>query len=966
MRFSSFARRRPDGRHYSGPATSASRPFTLRVATGVLGLAMAASLGAGGVVSASLPAQASTPEATVSATDPASPGGTSTEAGNTPAELADGATPTEGAAPEGDTAPTEGSVPTGNATPTETPAPAVDDADPAVGAAPADDVTPVDVEESPAAIPAGSLPTVDAPAEAPSTPTKSDPAPAKGAEIPETAKEPLKIQALAAPKEQLTCSAGVVYTIGDDKKIRRVNTSTGGQTDIGTITSSNPLNGLALTKDANHAYAVRSAPVPERRGGTLWNPVYYPSYMTVYGYDSAAGTTTEYDVMEGISEGGTFVMGGINPATGIYYYGRVLNSKLELYAFNTATNSSIGLVGSVGVSNDSNRTARGNGDLVFSSDGTMYFVASSGGSADDANALMQVTQQLPTTSGNALLPATLVTNLQVKNQAFNGIAFEGGYLYLDTTAGRLYKVDPSTGNLVGGGAITSSLSSPVDMASCQYNNSLKVQKNIVGRVAGTDQFTMTATADGAPIGAPGTTTGAATGVQTGPGTFASSVPISGTTIRIEETGASGTNLAQYTANWACRNEAGTTIFNGSGTSGTFTFPAQSGSGVNVTCIFTNQPLSAQVSVTKTWVNAVAGDTANFSANAEAGTSTAPTNGSVITAGFAQGTTVNVAEVLASANKGVYATALKCTNAAGTTVAEGELTGTFTLGASNVTCAFINTNTAATVVVEKKWIVDGLAYNNGEQPEGISAASTLTGPGAAGATAQNWGAVRSGYFAGNTVTIAETTTFAPPLACTLTSSALTLANGTTTSDPVPHTGTLAPGANSYTVTNTVDCQTKLTLLKVIDSSNGGGLVPGDFILSATPAAGTAWEVPGADAVTSLNTQPVVAGADYTISESSADKPAYLQLSLQRYTGTLNSDGSLADPDAWTAAGSTSVSVATGHHEVYRFVNASAPAFALPLTGGTGSSPYMLVGGGLILLAILTGLWIVARRIKSNRT
>ena len=50
--------------------------------------------------------------------------------------------------------------------------------------------------------------------------------------------------------------------------------------------------------------------------------------------------------------------------------------------------------------------------------------------------------------------------------------------------------------------------------------------------------------------------------------------------------------------------------------------------------------------------------------------------------------------------------------------------------------------------------------------------------------------------------------------------------------------------------------------------------------------------------------------------------------------------------------------------YRFVNASAPAMALPLTGGAGSSPYMLAGGGL-LLAALAVAGVAGMRIRAKR-
>ncbi len=164
----------------------------------------------------------------------------------------------------------------------------------------------------------------------------------------------------------------------------------------------------------------------------------------------------------------------------------------------------------------------------------------------------------------------------------------------------------------------------------------------------------------------------------------------------------------------------------------------------ISCTVINAKIPVQVKVTKTWVNAVDGDKASFTANAKTGTSAAPAKGDVLTASFAQGTTVVVEEILASSNKGVYTTALQCTDTTGTTVTEGTLTGSFVLGANSVTCAYTNTNTVATVAVEKKWIVDGISYNNGDQPDGISAALSLTEPVAGGALAQKWAETRRDY------------------------------------------------------------------------------------------------------------------------------------------------------------------------------------------------------------------------------
>ncbi|WP_181036100.1 LPXTG cell wall anchor domain-containing protein [Arthrobacter sp. N199823] len=419
---------------------------------------------------------------------------------------------------------------------------------------------------------------------------------------------------------------------------------------------------------------------------------------------------------------------------------------------------------------------------------------------------------------------------------------------------------------------------------------------------------------------------------------------------------------QNTKNAKCTNNvtgANVPVTN-SGTLG-FTVTINPADAISCEVINAKLPLPvAKVTVTKTWVNAIADDKASFAANGVTGSSDAPNNGNVISASFPQGTTVNVSEVLATAtNKGSYTSTLKCTTATGT-VAQGTLTGSFTLGASDVICSFTNTNKAATIMVQKQWIVDGKPYTNGQQPAGISAALTLTG-----ATAPEWGTVYPGYFAGNTVTIAETTTIDPTMACKVTDSQVTLANGTKISSNVPYAAVLAAGDNSYTVTNTVKCTTVLTLLKFIDNSNGGTLVPGDFTLTAKPGTGEALTVAGANTVADANTKSVTAGLNYALSEASTLKPAYLQLSLQRYTGTINADKSLANPDAWVDAASATVSVQTGKHEVYRFVNASVPTFALPLTGGTGNWTYMVVGGGLLLVAILFTAWVLVRKFKTNR-
>lgn len=809
------------------------------------------------------------------------------------------------------------------------------------------------------------------------------------------------------------CEPGVVYTMSASGNINKVKSdgSALGASDlpIPPLTSgvSGELNGLALTKGGTYAYLVRD---------TLTNGA-----VTVYRHDVNSGQTVSYPGATGVSAADTtFVLGGIDPVSEIYYYGRILKEVanaatfLELYGFDTTTNTNIGYVGKVAVGLDTSNNVRSSGDLVFDTGGRMHFVAGSGTTIRNSSVFMTVNEPLPrvsTTAATAALPATRLGDYLELNLAadggtgarvarrVNGIAFDNGYLLVSTYSPDLANnvaysyfkvnlnarkvVNSTFGEVIGYASrwTAPAAHAPVDMATCQYNNSLTVQKNIVRRFASGDQFRVQIFSGGsATETSSGVTSGSTTGVRTEASATAYSLPLGGTAIKISEnaTTASNGNLANYTSSYVCKDGLGTVIrdannaeVRGTGITTSFAFPPHVPDGVHVTCVFTNTPKVAHVTVKKTWVGAYSGDTATFTANTETGTSTAPaTNSEVISADFDQGSTVTVAEAMSSANRGTsYTQALACredVSGAAVTVVAGK----FTLGTNDITCTFTNTNTSASVVVDKKWIVDGVAYDNGAQPAGLEAALTLTGPAVADASSPTWGKVRSGYAAGDTVNINETTSIDESLInCRLTDSQVTRANGATVAASLnsDYPARLLAGANSYTITNTVACETRLTLLKFIDTSNGGTLKPSDFTLTAKSESGDAVGVPGVDAVPAravpVNTMDVTARSPYVLSESSAADLAYIRINLQRYTGKLASDGSLTDPNAWAVVAPT-ISVGTGQHEVYRFVNASVPRLNLPLTGGAGPARYLLAGGGMLLAAFLLAAWVVVRRICSS--
>nr|BEK70880.1 hypothetical protein KPHV_81070 [Kitasatospora purpeofusca] len=110
---------------------------------------------------------------------------------------------------------------------------------------------------------------------------------------------------------------------------------------------------------------------------------------------------------------------------------------------------------------------------------------------------------------------------------------------------------------------------------------------------------------------------------------------------------------------------------------------------------------------------------------------------------------------------------------------------------------------ADVTVTKQWLVDGVRFPDGRQPEGLAATLGLTGPDGAGATPQPWGLTRPGYRVGDRATISETTTVTRP-GCALVSSGLTALDGTAGDRILPYAATLTDSHLSAEITNVVDC------------------------------------------------------------------------------------------------------------------------------------------------------------------
>ena len=243
----------------------------------------------------------------------------------------------------------------------------------------------------------------------------------------------------------------------------------------------------------------------------------------------------------------------------------------------------------------------------------------------------------------------------------------------------------------------------------------------------------------------------------------------GTTVTVTETAGTGTSLGNYTSSLACES-GGLPI---TVTNGQFTMPA-----AGVTCTFTNIRATNSVTLTKSWVSAVAGDTTSLDISGDQvtnapvlGTSTAPSTTTPAVATASVGSTVNLAEMLGAGNVGSYTASLACTANGSPLTVTGN---TITMPNAAVTCTFTNTGVtnAVTVVKELVGFNDPGLFN-------LLVNGTVVAP-----NVGNGGQGTSGTInAGTTVTVTETAgtdtilgNYTSSLACESGGLPITVTNG----------------------------------------------------------------------------------------------------------------------------------------------------------------------------------------------
>lgn len=668
----------------------------------------------------------------------------------------------------------------------------------------------------------------------------------------------------------LVCSANYFYSISSNGTLRQVANgviSTIGQWSNATSGSNvSSANGIAIGANGSVAYAYE-------RGGNISQNI-----DAILRYTPATGTWEEIDVSLVTGNSNSLVTGAVNLSNGRYLFGgfdyedrsggNPDQFRFMLYEFNPATNA-ITTKGYfwTGVTN---RGVSNNGDMAFDTAGNLYVVRSSGGTAQ----IFTVTKANLDAASGGVIPTASTNTVSGSLQDTNGMAFEqDGSVYLGNGSTVNRYNSSSWTNL---GQITNSLDDSTDLASCQSPATLKVQKNVVGRVNATDQFTMNLLS-GATTVASVTTTGTATGIQ--PDQIGPVPAIIGNTFTFNETMASG-SAANYTSAYICRrDDTSATLSSGNGTSGSVTIPQAPG--LSVTCVFTNSPLLARVTINKTVqdVNgqnpaAGVGWTVGAAVSATTGSVTSVTppgasqvtnasgaaNWNVLFATTASRATVTVSETQQPTYQFVSGQCV-ITGLDGNVVSTTNLSSEAGVGLTgvkpgdSVVCTYVNKVKAASLTVNKSWNVNGTVFANGAQPAGLSATLVVTKGG--NPVSQIWGQTNTALATGDVVVLNETTSVTGLPGCQITDKRVTSVNGQAANLPLAHTATLIAGANTYTITNMVTCTQTLNLVKQVTF---GSAQPNAFTVTAT--------APGQSTVTGAGTATgsVTAGIDYTLQET----------------------------------------------------------------------------------------------------
>lgn len=718
-----------------------------------------------------------------------------------------------------------------------------------------------------------------------------------------------------APK----CETGYVYGLNSNGQMRQATPGTNvTPTNLGNpIPGVSAFNGLGIGPGGKTAFAYERT-----TQGSLGNNV-----ATIYSYSAATGnwSNTGTSVVSSGDRLQTFLAGAVDLDTGIYFFGGYSYSgdKFQIWGYTPGSNTTTykGFI-------DTSRgmALNSNGDMAFDQFGNLFVVRGLG----TTTTVYSVTaENFKAANGSGRIRSAISSEFQTIDNV-NGVAFDArGKAYLGSGPDlRSFDMPGWTNqrSVVAGGF------NSYDLASCSSPPTVTLEKDVRGRVNTADQFKLELK-QGTKLLGDATTVGSSTGIQeerVGP------LPVvTGTQLTFSESFLGGANADNYASSWQC-NADGVPLSSGSGASGNVTIPTTA---TTVVCRIVNTPLVASVKIRKTLVDGNGNETpgANWRVGATpvatTGTATLSPTGLQNTnaAGDASWNvrfntqsaraTVTVSEqmqdgyVFVAGVCSIQPLAGAPTQQIITNHLGQSLTGI--KPGDSVSCEFKNAlQPAATVVVNKRWSINGAAPvppGDPSLPAGLSAQPGLT-PAGTPAGNLDWGSVRGGFRVAQRVTISETASVDSALlpGCRL-EPALISGDGITGNQALGTVGLtveLPLTVNSYTVTNSVVCEQTLTLVKNVVNDFDGQPIPTEWRLEAADWDGglTARKADDASLTFDSGQRLAVAAGEYVVSEVSKDN--YVFDNLQCEGGTLTT-------------GTSSVTVGLGQEVVCTFTNRDAP-------------------------------------------
>lgn len=384
--------------------------------------------------------------------------------------------------------------------------------------------------------------------------------------------------------DSLTCEPGYVYGISATGQLQQV--TNGSVTNIGRSAAGvASFNGLGIGDFGQTVYAY------ERQNNARTAKMYSFDPGTERWSDTGDSYNTANS--PGFYQG-TLVAGAVNLSNGKYYFGGFQASgsgqvfKIWEYDPEQSSQNRFSYKGQIQTSRFSNPTA--NGDMAFNAAGDLFVVRGSG----STTTVFSVTAENFEAANGGSITTSGSNNFTTMSNV-NGVAFDSsGRAYLGSESQIRSYAMPGWNNRQD--VVTSGYSG-TDLASCSSPATITIEKEVIGgRVNADDQFTLTLN-QGSEQLARATTTGSDLGIQEdriGPLPTGRNV-----TLNFAETGANGTNLANYATAYQCT----VTYISGveieldqeHGTSGSVVIPAD---GDSVNCVIRNSPLVATVNVTK--------------------------------------------------------------------------------------------------------------------------------------------------------------------------------------------------------------------------------------------------------------------------------------------------------------------------------------------------------------------------------